>query len=188
MAEPPQGFWSTLPGILTGFAAVITAATGLYIAVTNNHQPQAPDKKAENKDIGIDQDSDDPGESITRQMGNTASLNSVANDNTTTTRVKNLKPFAQTGPLVDCSQFPSVNTVSSLMSWSNYYHKQIISANGIKARAKDPCNKTIDYRAMAHCQAVNDASLRQPLLETLQLCRQAGIEWQDIQRTDLPAQ
>jgi hypothetical protein len=30
------GFWSSLPGILTGFAAVITAITGLYLAIQSN--------------------------------------------------------------------------------------------------------------------------------------------------------
>lgn len=30
-------FWTTLPGILTGIAAVITAIGGIYIAINNNH-------------------------------------------------------------------------------------------------------------------------------------------------------
>ena len=40
MAEQSSGgFWSSLPGVLTGVAAVITAITGLYLAV----QGQSPD-------------------------------------------------------------------------------------------------------------------------------------------------
>jgi uncharacterized protein YgiM (DUF1202 family) len=33
MAEHRSGFWSTLPGILTGVAAVITAVGGIYFAL-----------------------------------------------------------------------------------------------------------------------------------------------------------
>jgi hypothetical protein len=44
MDERRPGFWSTLPGILTGAAALITAATGGYIAYTrpssSSAQPQ----------------------------------------------------------------------------------------------------------------------------------------------------
>ncbi|HEX4953958.1 MAG TPA: SPOR domain-containing protein [Thermoanaerobaculia bacterium] len=33
MPEESKGFWTTLPGVLTGFAAVIGAVTGLYVAM-----------------------------------------------------------------------------------------------------------------------------------------------------------
>lgn len=33
MAEGDKRFWSSLPGILTGVAAIVTALTGLYVAV-----------------------------------------------------------------------------------------------------------------------------------------------------------
>lgn len=36
MADKAKGFWSSIPGILTGIAAVITATTGLYIAINGN--------------------------------------------------------------------------------------------------------------------------------------------------------
>jgi hypothetical protein len=42
MEKPP--FWSSLPGILTGVAAVITAATGLYLA--SRDAPSKPDAAA----------------------------------------------------------------------------------------------------------------------------------------------
>ncbi len=93
--------------------------------------------------------------------------------------------FPQTGSLVDCARFPAVNTVASLLSWSKYYHKQVIAAGGINARAVGACNKTIDYRGMAHCKVPNDPEVRQALLETLTLCRKAGIEWTEIQHTTI---
>jgi len=37
MAEK-KSFWTTLPGILTGIAAVITAATGLYLALATRNK------------------------------------------------------------------------------------------------------------------------------------------------------
>lgn len=33
MSDDPKGFWHSIPGVLTGLAAVLTAATGLYLAV-----------------------------------------------------------------------------------------------------------------------------------------------------------
>ena len=37
MSEKDKGsFWNSVPGILTGIAAIITAITGLYIALNNN--------------------------------------------------------------------------------------------------------------------------------------------------------
>lgn len=34
MSDEQKGFWHSLPGVLTGVAAVLTAATGLYLAVS----------------------------------------------------------------------------------------------------------------------------------------------------------
>jgi len=51
MAEPneKQNFWTTLPGILTGLAAVLTAGTGLFLALSHprdaasqSERPAAP--------------------------------------------------------------------------------------------------------------------------------------------------
>lgn len=39
--EPKSHFWSSLPGVLTGLAALLTAGSGLYIA-TRPPQPAAP--------------------------------------------------------------------------------------------------------------------------------------------------
>lgn len=196
MAEQTHGFWSTLPGILTGIAAIITAATGLYIAINNNPHDSKPDTLDGNPvpsgqplpDSAVVKPEPGPGQDDnTSPIAGAASADSVIMTNKTPT----LRPkpaFPQTGPLVDCSVFPTVNTGASLMSWSNYYHKQIVAAGGVQSRAADPCNKTIDYRGMAHCQAPDDAEIRQALLETLQLCRKAGIEWRDIQHTTIVGQ
>lgn len=37
-----QSFWTTLPGILTGIAAVVTAVTGLMIGLSQQRGPEAP--------------------------------------------------------------------------------------------------------------------------------------------------
>ena len=36
MAEEQQGFWTSMPGILTGLATFMTAITGLYMAVSGD--------------------------------------------------------------------------------------------------------------------------------------------------------
>ena len=36
MAEEQKGFWTSMPGILTGLATVLSAITGLYMAVSGD--------------------------------------------------------------------------------------------------------------------------------------------------------
>ncbi len=201
MTDHPQNFWSSLPGVLTGIAAVITALTGLYIAMNGNNEPSASNTPG----TEITAQLPDGKEEVTKQLPEnkkiktadpspTQTIQSVLQEQKAATPeiTKNLEPqtpekesFPETGPLVDCSLFPTVNTVTSLMSWSNHYHQQIIAANGAKRRSTDPCNQTIDFRGMAHCKAPNDLEIRQALFETLTLCRAAGIEWQDIQHSSI---
>jgi hypothetical protein len=37
-----QSFWSTLPGLMTGLAALVTALTGIYVAVERSRNRDAP--------------------------------------------------------------------------------------------------------------------------------------------------
>lgn len=39
MTEKNKSFWATIPGILTGVAAVISAITGLYLALYRDTKP-----------------------------------------------------------------------------------------------------------------------------------------------------
>ncbi len=50
MTNPDQkkSFWTSLPGILTGIAAVVTAITSLYIAVIKGSKPLKPDSPITN--------------------------------------------------------------------------------------------------------------------------------------------
>lgn len=36
MADEQKGFWTSMPGILTGLATVLTAITGLYLAISGD--------------------------------------------------------------------------------------------------------------------------------------------------------
>ena len=38
MADEQKGFWTSMPGILTGLATVLTAITGLYLAISGGGQ------------------------------------------------------------------------------------------------------------------------------------------------------
>jgi len=152
MTDEAKGFWSSIPGILTGIAAVITATTGLYMAIGNGTTtggdggittgPKGPPLKPDKRPEELPQ--------------------------------TNLKS------LVDCQLFPTVNTTASLMSWSNHYQEQILSDADDKTHA---CNKTIDYRGMAHCKEPGNIEVRQALYETLTLCQAAGIEWTEIEHS-----
>ena len=156
MSDVQKGFWSSIPGILTGLAAVITALTGLYVAV---------DSSMSNEVTGKDHDNGNP--VIIEQPVNGMTL-------------KQPDPVASTVSLpnlVDCKLFPTVNTVASLMSWSNHYHKQVSHSVAIK----DSCNKAIGYRAQAHCKKPQDLAIRQGLSETLSLCREADFDWKNVQ-------
>lgn len=191
MTQQAKGFWSSIQGILTGFAAVITAITGLYIAINDNKsdtQEKLNDVELTSPPATQNQETTirpkiTP-KNIPAQIVQQPSLMQTAGTAPTDSKIEKQSeekvPFPETGPLVDCKAFPAVNTVTSLMSWSNYYHKQVIAAEGVKRRATEPCNKSIDMRGMAHCKATDDRGIRLKLLETLTLCRAAGIEWSDI--------
>ena len=174
MTDKAKGFWSSIPGILTGIAAVITAMTGLYIAINGNGLTAAE---------GTTTPPTPPPIAGTKETGYASPLGPKEIQSIEDAANKAYKELAKTSlnPLVDCRLFPTVNTTTSLMSWSNNYQKQIISDND-KSYA---CNKTIDYRGMAHCKEPNNLQIRQALHETLTLCRAAGIEWSDIEHSSI---
>ena len=184
MAEQAKGFWSSIPGILTGIAAIITATTGLYIAINGNGPATGEDPATQPTPQSIVEPKDpileDP---LPREPGSASPLTTKDIDSIEATAQKAYEELAQTSlkPLVDCELFPTVNSTASLMSWSKHYQQQILSDND-KAHA---CNKTIDYRGMAHCKEPNNLEVRQALYETLTLCRAAGIEWTDIEHSPL---
>jgi len=179
MTDEAKGFWSSIPGILTGIAAVITATSGLYMAINNNGATTekgtttlpTPSPITGTKGL-LPKESD-----TTSPLGpeGIAIIKARAKKDYDELPQTNLKS------LVDCELFPTVNSTTSLMSWSNSYQQQIISDND-KSHA---CNKTIDYRGMAHCKEPNNLEIRQALHETLTLCRAAGIEWTDIEHSSI---
>ncbi|MBQ0720453.1 MAG: hypothetical protein KBT88_07820 [Gammaproteobacteria bacterium] len=182
MADKAKGFWSSIPGILTGIAALITATTGLYIAMNGSDAgtgktatPAKPSPISEPK--GTSQQEPDTASPL--QPEAIAEIEAKAKKAYDALAATNL------APLVDCSLFPTVNSTASLMSWSNHYQQQIIASPGDKANITDACYKTIDYRGMAHCQEPNNLSVRQALHETLSLCRTAGIEWTAIEHSSI---
>lgn len=195
MADNSQGFWSTVPGILTGIAAVITASTGLYLAIKESNSETPPVishlEVTAPPSTEISQEVIEPDKKPTQALPaplHTQPLATAAPTSGIETQHQEKPPFPESGPLVDCTLFPTINSVTSLMSWSNHYHKQVIAADGIKGRATDPCNQTIDYRGMAHCKDPGNHEVRQALLDTLTLCRAAGIEWRDIQHSTILGQ
>lgn len=172
--EHKANFWTTLPGILTGLAALITALTGLYLALQQNGgaKPPTPTQTVEPSPavqaaavVGLPAGSD--AASPTEHAPQPPEIPS--NDRTTSETALT--------PLVDCALpvFQLPNTIKSLMSWSDHYQRQIAAAEGKSARALDACRKAASYRGSAHCQQPSDGALRQALFETLSLCRASGV-------------
>ena len=185
MAEESNGFWASLQGILTGIAAIITAVTGLYIAV--NSDGNSNDTKASTVETVSEVSSStqtNEAEIIEPiPMSSGAKPVDVAVIIENETKKYEQLPDSGLAALVDCQQFPTVNSVGTLMSWSNNYHQKIIDAGDMdKDESLRSCEKAIDYRGMAHCQAPNDIGIRQALFETLNLCCTAGIEWTDVKK------
>ena len=159
MSKQQQGFWSSIPGILTGLAAVITAIAGLIIAINGgDSETLKKETKDESTEFSTSYDETIKAEPIT-----------VVDSSPDSTAIT-------LGALVDCKLFPTKNTVNSLMGWSDYYHKQIIKTGA----SKDACNKAIAYRAQAHCKNRNDLIIRQGLAETLSLCNTIKFSWKDV--------
>jgi len=171
MVDEEKGFWSSIPGILTGIAAVITATTGLYMAINSNGADTTEGTTTP------------PSIAAEKVSGSASPLGpeDIASLKASAIKDYEERPETRLKPLVDCQLFPTVNSTASLMSWSNSYQQQIISDKD-KAYA---CNKTIDYRGMAHCKEPNNLEIRQALHETLTLCRAAGIEWTDIEHSPI---
>ena len=201
MRHKTQSFWASIPGSLTGIAAVITAFTGFYHVMSNSSSTSQPTAYVAKDPAPLPSPpmivngsiaslSSSPSKTKDEQQGNSNEITVNQDFSSTTTKtvgqqVQEKPPFPETGPLVDCTLFPTVNTVTSLMTWSNYYHQQVISADAIKDRASAPCSQAIDNRGMAHCKAPTNLEIRQALLATLTLCRASGIEWQDIQHSPI---
>ena len=161
MSEQQKSFWSSIPGILTGIAAVVTAATGLIIALNLGEteiQKPVKDKVSPKYPIEIN------------------AQNGIANPiSVVDVQIPNASAITL-DTLVDCKLFPPVNTVTSLMSWSNHYHKLIVK----EGATQYACNKTIAYRAEAHCASKSDLAIRQGLSETLTLCKTINFSWEDV--------
>lgn len=188
-----QGFWSSLPGILTGLAAVITALTGMYIAIASNGESdastvQTPPTQTEQTSPSATPTTTPP--TTTPEVAEPPASNAVSTPTIVPIKRPDVVlaqplrlqtvPQANLKSLVDCKAFPTVNTVRSLMSWSNHYHQKIEAAGASKQRALEPCKKTINYRAQAHCKAPNNTEVRQGLFETLAMCKAVGISWRDV--------
>ena len=177
-----KGFWTSLPGILAGIAAVVTALTGLYVAVLNftpetsdGNKPVAEQVVINNEITATETPYQDP-RLLTKEQRE--ELKTEQSKALRQLNEDDFKTFPKTGPLVICEHFPSVNSVDSLMSWSNHYHKNIINPRDYQP--KHACDKTIGYRARAHCKQPENLEIRQSLLETLSLCRKIGFEWHQV--------
>ena len=173
MSAATKAFWSSIPGILTGIAAIITATTGLYMAI--NTRSLATEEAITSAEPAIDTAI----ETSLKASGSASPLGPEGIAKLEALAQQSYEQLPQTSlkPLVDCQHFPTVNSTASLMSWSNHYHERILSKQSDTSHA---CNKTIDYRGMAHCKELNSIEIRQALYETLSLCRAAGIEWTNI--------
>jgi hypothetical protein len=184
MTQASTGFWSSLQGILTGIAAVITAVTGLYLAIKDESPPKVIEPKVaavvEQVVSPVVPMLSAPQHATSVSTASAVTLKPLAELQAQAERVKQFSKVGNSIAAVDCGVFPTVNTSKSLMSWSTYYHQQIIDAQGVKARAITPCYKTIAYRAQAYCSNRTDIAVQNALIETLNLCEQVGVSWKEV--------
>lgn len=183
--EHKPNFWATLPGILTGLAALVTAATGLYVAVRGDApEPTQPTQQTVATDGNGMQQANPVTAPAPNPLAPTTSpqVGASASTQPPTDPVVPRTDGATPSPLVDCTQpaFQLSNTVRSLMSWSDYYHGQIPTNGASRAGASHPCQKALAYRGSAHCQQPQDMAIRQALFETLSLCRAAGVDLDNL--------
>lgn len=176
MANQSSGFWSSLQGILTGLAAVITALTGLYLAVKEDVVSTVP---AALPPAPIVTEAT-PAKPVSDKV-NAFPITALREENKQPVKYSISKDVVNALSLreVDCAAFPTKNTARSLMSWSNYYQQQVIDAEGNKARAITPCIKTIGYRAQAYCLDTTNTTIEASLKNTLAHCGKAGVSWRD---------
>ena len=170
MSDQQQGFWSSIPGILTGLAAVITAVAGLFIAI-NGGDSETLKKVTKDEDTELSTPyveviKAEPIQAEPIKAEPITVVESIPDSTAVTLKA-----------LVDCKLFPTVNTVTSLMSWSDNYHKQVINDGA----SKHACNMALAYRAQAHCKNRNDLTIRQGLAETISLCNTIKFSWKDVQ-------
>ena len=116
MTHQAKGFWSSIQGILTGFAAVITAITGLYIAINDNKS----DTQAKFNDVEVTSPPSTQNhettvtpkitpKNIPTQIAQQPSPVQTAGTGSTDSKIEKQSqeksPFPETGPLVNCKVF-----------------------------------------------------------------------------------
>ncbi len=178
MANQSAGFWSSLQGILTGVAAVITAVTGLYIAINSTSSSHTesiaipPPVVAEPAKPSVISPSENTRVNVSPKVA-------IQSPQVVHHALPNAAVIAIANEKLDCALFSTKNTARSLMSWSNHYQQKIIDAKGDKARAITPCIKTIGYRAQAYCSDTSNNVIEKALNTTLQHCANVGVSWRD---------
>jgi len=157
MSKEKTSFWTTLPGILTGLASIITAAGGLIVVLKGNESTSNPPAIAQ------------------PVIAQTTEMNGNKNSDVKHPSVQAQKN-APLNNIVDCSssRFQSNNSVRSLLSWSDPYFQSARSAaenNGSKLFYN--CQKALQFRASAWCKQPS-GEVEQGLRAALRVCRVNG--------------
>jgi len=187
MSETNGSFWTTLPGILTGFASVIAAVTGLVVAL-NGGDPTADAKVGNPGEVVVTSDAVKGAPSLPALQLHADNAPVAANEKAQTVAAPAQSFVAATGPtefnvkplpqVVDCSSDKMLNnTVPSLMSWSKHYFDEAQAHQGSDSQRYD-CEKLLQYRASAWCKEPSP-KIRNALMESLRLCRVNGtlVAW-----------
>ena len=156
MSEDKKSFWTTLPGILTGFAAVISAVTGLVVALHGG-------------DPTVDQQ--DSNNSVIEQPVKT---NHAANGLSAHASVPPGERLSLKG-IVDFSsvRFQDNNSVRSLMSWSDHYFREAKKAAELGGNLFYNCQKALQLRASAWCKQASP-EIEKGLEAALKVCKVRG--------------
>jgi len=199
MSEGKGNFWTTLPGILTGLASVITAVAGLVYAMNGGDPAAAPGiSPAGEAALSSTAVEKAPVIQLNKLVANAANVaaqapveqamvqeqvkmpsqtqaqpQSQAQPQTLPQAVEPSPAIAITIPLekvVNCNSKRMLNnSVDSLMSWSNHYFEEAQAHQGSASQRSD-CEKLLQYRASAWCKDKSE-KISNALIESLKLCK-----------------
>lgn len=179
MSESNGSFWSSLPGVLTGIAAVITAVAGL-VAVWPS-AGETPATTAEQTVAIEPQPTPESNPPAVVTVESTVESNSTK-DKPLLARpvaervVANISPAVLTmNKPIDCSEsrFQPIRdkSVKEMLDTANFYRTKLLEGERGSNMFNRQCQKYFEYQGRAWCQSKEDAFIRDGLLKAMRFCR-----------------
>lgn len=163
MSDSKNSFWTSLPGILTGFAGVISAIAGLIAVWPDSSVSTVPDISP----------------SIEQQVIVKPMVKEIIKTKPTVVThvaaVSNEKAPSNTGNvLVDCNtlqvRLMSDKSIDDLQGTASFYYKKAMAATSGSNWMNNVCVRFIDYQGAAWCRQPGNKKIADRLEQGLALC------------------